>query len=160
MNRLVNRITMKNPSKEKTMTVTNGEIQEGGKIESLKVIDLRVHLANERTFLAWIRTSIGIMAFGFVVEKFVLFLKQMSVIIEGSTIENAMPPPQGYSAVIGIFLVGLGTLLVLLAFLRYKKVEKQISSDTFKPSSILDITLTLSIFTVGIFLVTYLIHSL
>lgn len=34
------------------------------------------HMANERTFLAWIRTSIGIMAFGFVVEKFVLFIKQ------------------------------------------------------------------------------------
>ena len=32
------------------------------------------HLANERTFLAWIRTSIGIMAFGFVVVKFSLFL--------------------------------------------------------------------------------------
>jgi putative membrane protein len=27
-------------------------------------------MANERTFLAWIRTGIGIMAFGFVVEKF------------------------------------------------------------------------------------------
>jgi uncharacterized membrane protein YidH (DUF202 family) len=32
-------------------------------------------VANERTFLAWIRTAIGIMAFGFVVEKFSLFLK-------------------------------------------------------------------------------------
>jgi uncharacterized membrane protein YidH (DUF202 family) len=32
----------------------------------------RVHMANERTFLAWIRTSIGVMAFGFVVEKFAL----------------------------------------------------------------------------------------
>ena len=36
----------------------------------------RVHLANERTFLAWIRTSIALMAFGFVVEKFALFLKE------------------------------------------------------------------------------------
>lgn len=34
----------------------------------------RVHLANERTFLSWIRTSIGIMAFGFVVEIW-LFLR-------------------------------------------------------------------------------------
>ena len=36
----------------------------------------RVHLANERTFLAWIRTSIAMMAFGFVVEKFALFVKE------------------------------------------------------------------------------------
>ena len=33
----------------------------------------QVHMANERTFLAWIRTSIGLIAFGFVVEKFCLF---------------------------------------------------------------------------------------
>ncbi|MDA8423568.1 MAG: DUF202 domain-containing protein, partial [Nitrospiraceae bacterium] len=38
----------------------------------------RVHMANERTFLAWIRTSVAIMAFGFVVEKFSLFVKQMA----------------------------------------------------------------------------------
>ena len=35
-------------------------------------------MANERTFLAWIRTSIGIMAFGFVVERFSIFVKQVS----------------------------------------------------------------------------------
>ncbi len=39
------------------------------------------HLANERTFLAWIRTSIGIMAFGFVVVKFSLFVKQLSILV-------------------------------------------------------------------------------
>ena len=39
------------------------------------------HLANERTFLAWMRTSIGIMAFGFVVVKFSLFIKQISLIL-------------------------------------------------------------------------------
>jgi len=37
--------------------------------KSARVRNRRVHTANERTFLAWIRTSIGIMAFGFVVEK-------------------------------------------------------------------------------------------
>jgi uncharacterized membrane protein YidH (DUF202 family) len=37
-----------------------------------RVRNRRVHMANERTFLAWIRTSIGMMAFGFVVEKFAL----------------------------------------------------------------------------------------
>ena len=41
----------------------------------VKVGNRRVHMANERTFLAWIRTSIGIMAFGFVVERFALHPK-------------------------------------------------------------------------------------
>jgi len=128
--------------------------------ESAKVRNRRVHMANERTFLAWIRTSIGIMAFGFVVEKFALFMRQMSIILGKSTIENTIPPSYGYSAMIGIFLVGMGTLLVLFAFVRYKKVERQIDSDTFQPSSILDILITILVLSVGIFLVTYLIQSI
>lgn len=101
-------------------------------------------MANERTFLAWIRTSIGIMAFRFVVEKFAFFLKQMSVILGKATTGITIPLTQGYPAFIGMFLVGLGMLLVFLAFVRYKKVQRQIVADTFKPSSILDIILTVS----------------
>ena len=39
------------------------------------------HMANERTFLAWIRTSLGIIAFGFVIERFGLFIRQMGLIL-------------------------------------------------------------------------------
>jgi len=66
----------------------------------------------------------------------------------------------GYSSIVGIFLVGFGTLMGLLAFVRYKKVERQIDADTYEPSSILDILLTILVLAVGIFLVTYLIHSI
>ncbi|WP_291125190.1 YidH family protein [Flavobacterium sp. UBA6031] len=128
-------------------------------MESAKVQNRRVHMANERTFLAWIRTSIGIMAFGFVVEKFALFMKQMSIVLEKSSIENTIPPSHGYSSIVGIFLVGFGTLMGLLAFVRYKKVERQIDEDTYQPSSVLDLLLLLAVLSVGIFLVIYLIHS-
>ena len=127
--------------------------------ENKNVLNRRVHMANERTFLAWIRTCIGVMAFGFVVEKFALFIKQMSLILGKANIENALPPSHGYSAIVGIFLVGLGTLMCLLAFVRYKKVERQIDEDTYQSSSILDVLLALSVLAVGIFLVVYLIHS-
>lgn len=127
--------------------------------EFKKDSDPRVHMANERTFLAWIRTSIGIMAFGFVVEKFALFVKQMSFILGKSMLENTIPPSHGYSSIVGIFLVGFGTLMGLLAFIRYKKVERQIDEDAYQPSSILDILLLLAVLAVGIFLVIYLIHS-
>lgn len=116
-------------------------------------------MANERTFLAWIRTSIGIMAFGFVVEKFALFMKQMSYVLGKSTLGETLPPSHGYSAILGIFLVGMGALMGLLAYIRYKKVEKQIDEDAWQPSSILDALLTLSVLAVGIFLVIYLIYS-
>lgn len=55
--------------------------------------------------------------------------------------------------------IGLGTLMGLLAFIRYKKIERQIDKDTYKPSLILDILLTISVLAVGVFLVMYLIHS-
>lgn len=113
-------------------------------------------MANERTFLAWIRTSIGIMAFGFVVEKFAIFVKQMSFILG----KEVASPPRGYSSIFGIILVGLGALMGVLAFIRYKKVEKQIDEDSYQPSLILDVLLTLSILAIGTFLVVYLIHSL
>jgi uncharacterized membrane protein YidH (DUF202 family) len=125
-----------------------------------KVLNRRVHMANERTFLAWIRTSIGIMAFGFVVEKFALFIKQMSYVLGKSTLGEALPPSHGYSAILGIILVGLGAFMGVLAFIRYKRVEKQINEDTWQPSSILDALLTLSVLAVGIFLVIYLIYSI
>ncbi|MCL4481297.1 MAG: DUF202 domain-containing protein [Bacteroidetes bacterium] len=127
--------------------------------ESEKVRNRRVHMANERTFLAWIRACIGIMAFGFVVEKFALFLKQMSLVLGKANIGNVLPPSHGYSSIVGIFLVGFGTLMGLLAFIRYKKVERQIDEDTYQTSSVLDILLLMAVLSVGIFLVIYLIHS-
>lgn len=113
-------------------------------------------MANERTFLAWIRTSIGIMAFGFVVERFAIFVRQVSYFLG----KEIAAPPRGYSSVFGILLVGLGALMGVLSFIRYKKVEKQIDADIYHPSLILDILLTLSVLAIGIFLVIYLIHSI
>jgi len=129
-----------------------------------RVRSRRVHMANERTFLSWIRTSIGIMAFGFVVEKFSLFVKQIAFFLgrnsEGAAVTSAQAHTAGYSSTFGIMLIGLGALMGLLAFVRYKKVERQIDEDTYRPSIILDIMLTLVIFSMGIFLVIYLIHSI
>ena len=48
----------------------------------------------------------------------------------------------------------------ILSFIRYKKVEKQIDEDTYQPSLILDIMLVLAVLAIGIFLVTYLVHSI
>jgi uncharacterized membrane protein YidH (DUF202 family) len=133
--------------------------------KSAKVSNRRVHIANERTFLAWIRTSIGIMAFGFVVEKFALFLRQISFFLEKAGNPALTPLPHhlrapGWSSMLGILLVGFGVLMAVLAFIRYKKTERQIDEDTYHPSFLLDSLLTLSISAVGVILILYLIHSL
>jgi putative membrane protein len=134
------------------------------RIKTGRVQNRRVHMANERTFLAWIRTSIGIMAFGFVVEKFALFIKQMGCFLaktdpQGSMPSSLIPPGPGYSFIFGIVLIGLGALMGMLAFIRYKKTERQIDEDSYHPSLLLDILLTLSILAIGIFLVITIVHS-
>ena len=132
-----------------------------------RVRNRRVHLANERTFLAWVRTSIGVMAFGFVVEKFALFLRQISYFMEKSGLREPMPASpalpsssSGFSSVVGIALVGLGALMTVLAFVRYKKVERQIDEDTYRPSAILDTLLALTVVALGLFLFVYLIRGI
>ncbi len=116
----------------------------------------REHLANERTFLAWIRTSIGIMAFGFVVVKFALFVKQISVMIG----EEHITPYRGYSGIIGIVLVVMGTLTTILSYISYKRTEKQINEGNFSHSSLLVTILTVFLILISIMLATYLLYSL
>ncbi|OQP56379.1 YidH family protein [Niastella populi] len=113
------------------------------------------HLANERTFLAWVRTCIGIMAFGFVVMKFSLFVKQLSLIIGKPELIQS----KGYSSVIGILLVAVGAITTLLAFIRYKKTEKEITLSNYKSSSLLINLLAGFIFLISICLIFYLVKT-
>ena len=122
----------------------------------LKLIFKNIFRHKLRSTLTIVGLVIAIMAFGFVVEKFSLFVKQMGYYLG----KEAAPPPQGYSALIGIVLVGLGVVMGVLAFIRYKKVERQIDDDLYKPSAILSVMLFLSVLAIGIFLALYLIHSM
>ncbi len=121
-----------------------------------RIRNRRVHMANERTFLAWIRTSIAIMAFGFVIERFALFVGQLSL-LSGRETHAAQ---RSLSTAFGIALVAAGAVMGVLSFVRYKKVERQIDRDAYEPSLTLDVMLALAILAIGIFLVIYLIHAL
>ena len=50
--------------------------------------DLRIYFAAERTTLAWVRTGLAMMGFGFVVARFGLFLRELAVV-------RGMSPHQG-----------------------------------------------------------------
>ena len=67
--------------------------------------DPRVYFAAERTFLAWIRTGLALMGFGFVVARFGLFLHELSLARGGP------PVAHGYSQWVGVALIGLGVVL-------------------------------------------------
>lgn len=113
------------------------------------------HLANERTFLAWIRTSIGVMGFGFVVVKFSLFTREISAAL-GAT--RKMPEP-GYSHLIGIMLVALGGLIIVFSYFRYLMTQKQLDRGVYYHSDFFAKLTTLSIFIVCIALLVYLLET-
>ena len=113
------------------------------------------HLANERTFLAWIRTSIAVMGFGFVVVKFSLFVRQLSLALAGKDVM----PSKGYSPLIGIALVIIGALLSLLAFMRYRHIERQLTRGNYFPSFLLSLLMTLAIVLISVVLILYLLPS-
>ena len=114
------------------------------------------HLANERTFLAWIRTAIAIMAFGFVVVKFSLFIKQLTILFSDRPI---VVPAKGYSGLIGIGLVVLGAIISVLSYLQYKRTEQQLNTNSYSSKSPLVVWLTIVLLIGSIFLVLYLLPN-
>ncbi|WP_346236219.1 YidH family protein [Niabella insulamsoli] len=114
------------------------------------------HLANERTFLAWMRTAIGIMGFGFVVVKFSMFVRQISLMLGRETAIQQ----KGHSAITGIVLVAIGALTSLLAFINYKKVKRQIETDSYSGSASLIPVVTCCIIFISALLIWYLIESI
>ena len=77
--------------------------------------DPRVFFASERTLLAWLRSGIAIVGLGFLVSRFGLFLRlvgdQSGVVHSGAT--------PGYSHVIGILLVALGSVSIAAATVQH-----------------------------------------
>ncbi len=76
--------------------------------------DPRVYFAAERTLLAWLRTGLTVMAFGFVIARFGLLLQVQA----HAVVQHAQA---GVSALIGIALVGAGTAIVIAATVQHRK---------------------------------------
>lgn len=104
-----------------------------------KQINPRDHLANERTFLAWIRTSISIIAFGLAVFKFTLFEK--------------------YSSIVGVMIEAVGVVTTVLPYIYYKRSEKQLNEGYYQHSSLLLTILTVFISLVCLFFIVYFMMS-
>ncbi len=120
-----------------------------------KSADPKDHLANERTFLAWIRTGIGIMAFGFVVERFGLFMAQFTNLIKNVAPQDYNPRTSETST-FGMLLIVFGALICVFSYIRFVKTEKQIDDGNYQNSKTLPILLTVLVVATGGFLLVYL----
>lgn len=80
--------------------------------------DPRVFFAAERTLLAWVRTGLTIMAFGFVVARFGLFLRLLAAQQAGLAAETQTH--HDVSGIVGIALVLVGTACMILAAIQHR----------------------------------------
>jgi len=133
-------------------------------LRSLKLSDKMIknfgdHSANERTFLAWVRTAIAVMAFGFLVEKFDLFLEFAAPSLAGRTLSL---PGQKFGNMAGLALIVLGTAMVGIAAARFVRIAKNIDREDVRPGtgSRIDIALAGLLVLLGCALFLYLSHAL
>lgn len=95
----------------------------------------REHQANERTFLAWLRTSIALIGFGFAIARFTLFLHQLQTTV---TQQQQVPMnPVFNSENLGVSLVIVGIIVIGLAALRYNQVFWQIERGDYRPNRVM-----------------------
>ncbi|QND71968.1 YidH family protein [Tardiphaga robiniae] len=119
--------------------------------------NFRDHAANERTFLAWVRTAIAVLAFGFLIERFDLLLK-------AAGLSSHTPATQGYDLgnIAGASSIILGSAMFVLAIIRFAKTARNIDSNDERPGagSKFDVALAGLMSLVGISSFLYVSHAL
>jgi putative membrane protein len=86
----------------------------------------RDHAANERTFLAWVRTGIAVIAFGFFIEKFNLFLRTTAAAAVGGQAGQLTKLPGKVGSYEGLVLIFGGVALVVLATVRFLRTTRML----------------------------------
>lgn len=112
-------------------------------------------LANERTFLAWIRTSIAVISLGFVVAKFGLWFGEVAARVNPQ-LENARI---GASVPTGLAMIGFGGLLAILAAWRFHVVNRNIERGEVKADRGLVILITALVALLSLVMIAYMLIS-
>jgi putative membrane protein len=91
--------------------------------------DPRIYLAAERTLLAWIRTGLALMGFGFVVARFGLFLRELEM-ARGSGVQLSSHGSQWF----GTALVLIGVVVNFAAAVQHRRYVGRLQSGTWDPN--------------------------
>jgi putative membrane protein len=113
----------------------------------------RDHLANERTFLAWVRTGAAIVVFGFAIGRFSIAMRQLTA-LQGHPLRTA-----GVSVWMGSGAIAAGVMLVVAGLARYRKTRTQLDSGTFEPAGFVLDLITILTVVFGLVLAGYLIYT-
>jgi putative membrane protein len=112
----------------------------------------RDHLANERTFLAWVRTGVAIIVFGFAIGRFAIAMRQF-LQIQGRGSRTAGP-----SVWFGTIAIIAGVLLTLAGLIRYRRTRDQLESGRFEPARFIVDVVAIITALFGLALAGYLVY--
>jgi putative membrane protein len=116
---------------------------------------LSEHLANERTYLAYLRTSVSLMSFGLAINRLSLYLEEIREIqIRKGSVSALVTSQQ-----LGIALVILGMALLVWASIYYNQVFLQIEAQDFRPMRRGIFMITALLLVAGLVAVVWLIVS-
>jgi putative membrane protein len=115
----------------------------------------RDHAANERTYLAWVRTGITVMVLGFIVEKFEIFIARLQGLLtdKGHIVAIDKGPE-----LVSMALVVLGLLVIVAGAARYFVVKSKLDSNhgLHYRGSVVAMGLTFALVAFGFYLLLYL----
>jgi len=112
----------------------------------------RDHLANERTFLAWVRTSIAIVVFGFAIGRFAIAMRQLT------EFQGHGSKTTGFSVWMGMSAILAGVALMVAGLARYRKTRAQLDEGKFEPAGfVVDLVAIVTVL-FGMALAGYLIY--
>lgn len=113
----------------------------------------RDHLANERTFLAWVRTAAAIVVFGFAIGRFSIAMRQLTV-LQGHPVRTA-----GLSVWMGASSIVAGVAMAIAGLVRYRRTRAQLDMGTFEPAGFVLDLVTILVVLFGLALAAYLIYT-
>jgi putative membrane protein len=112
----------------------------------------RDHLANERTFLAWVRTSVAVVVFGFAIGRFAIAMRQLTAF------QGQAPKSTGLSVWMGTISILAGIVMAVAGLMRYRKTRAQLEEGKFEPAGFIVDMVTILTVLFGVALASYLIY--
>lgn len=97
--------------------------------DEIQLKDPRTYMSAERTFLSWIRTGVALMAFGFVVARFGVFLREIQ-----QTTHQQQGSKTAVSIYLGLALVAAGVFTTIASAFKHKRYVEALDRGEFRES--------------------------
>ena len=122
--------------------------EDQGRSGDQRATEVREHLANERTMLSWVRTGVGLISLGIVVER------------AGSFVSADTGNADSLSGVLGMALTLLGCLALVLGTVQFVRNRRRISRGEFVPQAAIYLVVVGGALTLGGCFAAYVIYTL